>query len=109
MTTRRPDGGWKFTAPVAHPGEILNEEFLIPYRLSKTALAHGLHVTPTRITEIVNGDRGITADTALRLSLFFGTTPEFWTNLQTTYDLSVEEAKHMKAIEKEVHLYAAAV
>jgi addiction module HigA family antidote len=107
MTTR-PASGWKFTAPVAHPGEILNEEFLIPHGLSMTALAHGLHVTPARISEIVKGNRGITADTALRLSRFFGTTPEFWTNLQTTYELSVEEAKHLKAIEKEVHLYATA-
>ena len=78
---------------MSHPGEILHEEFLVPHGLSMTALARGLHVTPARISEIVKGERGITADTALRLSRFFGTTPEFWLNLQSRYELDVASTR----------------
>lgn len=73
-------------API-HPGEILKAEFLDELGLSAYALAKALAVPANRVTGIVNGDRSITADTALRLSRFFGTTPEFWLNLQTHYDL----------------------
>jgi len=75
------------------PGEILEEEFLREYALSQNQLARAIGVSPNRITEIVNNRRGITADAALRLSLFFGNSPEFWLNLQTHYDLKVARRK----------------
>ena len=71
-----------------HPGEILLEEFLKPMAISQSKLATELRVPCHRINEIVHGRRGITADTALRLSKFFGTTPDFWMNLQQSYDLA---------------------
>lgn len=73
--------------PPIHPGEILSEEFMRPLGLSSNALARTLGVTPTRVNEIVNGKRGITADTALRLARYFGTTPDVWMNLQQQFDL----------------------
>lgn len=75
-------------APVT-PGEILADEFLAGFNLSQAALARSLRISPNRIAEIVNNRRRITADTALRLGLFFGTTPEFWQNLQAHYDLKM--------------------
>jgi antitoxin HigA-1 len=71
-----------------HPGEVLQEEFLKPFRMSANALAAELQVPANRISDIVRGRRDITADTAMRLARYFGTTPEFWVNLQTAYDLS---------------------
>ena len=76
----------KKLAPV-HPGEILLEDFLKPLGLSQYRLAKSLSVPPRRINEIVLGKRGITADTALRLARFFGTTPQFWMNAQSKYEL----------------------
>lgn len=73
---------------MTHPGEILAEEFLRPFEMSVNALAMELRVPATRIGAIVKGKRAVTADTALRLSRFFGTTAEFWLNLQTSHDLS---------------------
>ncbi len=75
------------------PGEILLEEFLKGYSLSQNQLARAIGVSPNRIAEIINNRRGITADTALRLSLFFGNSPEFWLNLQTGYDLKMARRK----------------
>ena len=72
--------------PLAHPGEILNEDFLKPMAISQYALAKAIAVPPRRINEIVKGQRGITVDTALRLAAFFGTDAESWINLQTHYD-----------------------
>lgn len=69
------------------PGEILLEEFMAPCGISQNRLARDLGVTPARINDIVHGRRGITADTALRLAKYFGTTPEMWLNLQSNYDL----------------------
>jgi antitoxin HigA-1 len=90
-------------APVT-PGEMLKEEFLAEYGLSQNQLAKAVGISPNRIAEIVNNRRRITADTALRLSLYFGNSPEFWMNLQTHYDLKVarqnlrpEEAARIKA------------
>jgi addiction module HigA family antidote len=90
-------------APVP-PGEILKEEFLTEYGLSQNQLAKAIGVSPNRIAEIVNNRRRITADTALRLSLYFGNSPEFWLNLQSNYGLKMarrnlrpEEAKRIKA------------
>lgn len=71
------------------PGEVLKEEFLDPMGITPYALAKGIFVDPPRIAEIIKGRRKITADTALRLSRFFGNTPEFWMNMQTRYDLEL--------------------
>jgi addiction module HigA family antidote len=89
------------------PGEILKKEFLDPFDLSSYALAKELNVPTNRITGIVNGERAITAETALRLSRYFGTTPDFWMNLQTHYDLEVTSRKEAARIEKEVPRRAA--
>jgi antitoxin HigA-1 len=86
-TTRKPSARSEF-APVT-PGEMLKEEFLAEYRLSQNQLAKAIGISPNRIAEIVNNRRRITADTALRLSLYFGNSPEFWLNLQTHYDLKI--------------------
>jgi antitoxin HigA-1 len=75
-------------APVT-PGEMLKEEFLAEYQLSQNQLAKAIGISPNRIAEIVNNRRRITADTALRLSIYFGNSPEFWMNLQSHYDLKI--------------------
>jgi len=80
--------GLKEFAPVT-PGEMLKEEFLTEYGLSQNQLAKAIGISPNRIAEIVNSRRRITADTALRLGLFFGNSAEFWMNLQAHYDLKV--------------------
>ncbi|HXG79564.1 MAG TPA: HigA family addiction module antitoxin [Methyloceanibacter sp.] len=84
-----------------HPGEVLKEEFMRPLGLSANALADVLHVPANRISMIVNGERSVTADTALRLAKAFGTTPDFWLNLQKQYDLdrARDEAKDLGRIE----------
>ncbi len=74
-----------------HPGEILAEEFLVPFGLTQYALARDTGMPPRRINEIVHGTRAVTADTALRLSRFFGNSAQFWMNLQTRYDLANSE------------------
>ncbi len=74
-----------------HPGEILKEEFMVPLGISARALAADIDVPPNRITEIVNGDRSVTADTAIRLGRYFNSTSQFWLNLQQAYDLSKAE------------------
>lgn len=79
-------------APVT-PGEMLKEEFLAEYGLSQNQLAKAIGISPNRIAEIVNNRRRITADTALRLGLYFGNTAEFWLNLQTRYDLKIARQK----------------
>jgi addiction module HigA family antidote len=76
-----------------HPGEILHHEFLLPLGMSARALAKAIGVPPNRLTEIISGRRGVTADTAIRLGRYFGTSAEFWTNMQTTYDLVKAEAE----------------
>lgn len=75
------------------PGEMLAEEFLAEYGLSQNQLARAIGISPNRVTEIVNNRRRITADTALRLGLYFGNSPEFWMNLQTHYDLKTAKRK----------------
>ena len=80
----------KKLAPV-HPGEVLLEEFLLPMEVSQYRLAKDISVSPRRINEIVHGKRSITADTALRLARYFGTSDRFWLNLQTGNDLEVEK------------------
>jgi addiction module HigA family antidote len=88
--------------PPVHPGEILLEEFLEPMGISQYRLAKDLSVPPRRINEIVHGKRSITADTALRLSRYFGTSDRFWLNLQTGYDLEVERDRLGDRLEAEV-------
>ena len=91
------DGG----VPV-HPGEFLREDYLVPLGLSANALAIALRVPVTRISEIVRERRGITADTALRLSRYFGTTPDFWMKMQMAYDLAVASRQSTTRIEIEI-------
>ena len=91
-----------------HPGEILREEYLIPMAMSAHALALALRVPAPRINEIVRERRAITPDTALRLARYFGSTPQFWMNLQTSYDLKSAEIKIGKKIADEVHMRLAA-
>ena len=91
-----------------HPGEILLEEFLRPMGISQYRLAKDTNVDPRRINEIVLGKRGITADTALRLSRFFGTSERFWLNLQARFDLETEKDQLGKRLEKEVKVLAQA-
>ena len=88
-----------------HPGEVLLEEFLVPMELSQNALARGIGVSPRRINEIVHGTRRVTADTALRLGRFFGTSPEFWLSLQMDYELDTESDRLKGRLEKEVREY----
>ncbi len=81
-----------------HPGEVLEEEFLNPLGISRYRLAKDIDVPQTRIAEICKGRRGITADTALRLARYFGTTAKFWMGLQEDYDLEEEARKNAKAL-----------
>lgn len=91
-----------------HPGAVLLEEFLLPLGLTQYRLAKGLSVPPRRINEIVHGTRAITADTALRLARFFGTSERFWLNLQTAYDLELERDRLEGRLEREVQVLARA-
>jgi addiction module HigA family antidote len=88
--------------PPIHPGEILLEEYLEPLGISQYRLAKDISVPPRRINEIVHGKRSISADTALRLARYFGTSERFWLNLQTHYDLEVEKDRLADRLEKEV-------
>jgi addiction module HigA family antidote len=85
-----------------HPGEILREEFLAPLGMTAHALSQAIHVPATRVNDIVNGKRGVTADTALRLARYFGNSPEFWLNLQAAHDLRAAEREAAAKIEREV-------
>lgn len=91
-----------------HPGEVLLEDFLKPLGVSQYRAAKDLRVPPRRINEIVHGIRSITADTALRLARYFGTTDRFWLNMQARYDLEVEKDRLGDRIEKEVPILARA-
>ena len=93
--------------PPIHPGEILREEFMKPRDLSQNALARALNVPPRRINEIVLEKRGITADTALRLARYFGTSAELWTGLQADYDLRLARHQKEKQITRDVEPLAA--
>ena len=92
--------------PPIHPGEILLEEFLKPMGISQYRLAKSISVDPRRINEIVHGERAITADTALRLGRFFRTSARFWINLQSHYDLEVQEMEMGERLDKEVKAFA---
>ncbi|CAA7619486.1 Plasmid maintenance system antidote protein [Magnetospirillum sp. LM-5] len=90
-----------------HPGEVLRTEFLEPFGISANALAIALRVPASRIGEIIHQRRAISADTALRLARYFGTTPQFWLNLQSAHDLSRAEAETGSAIAQDVNPRAA--
>ena len=90
-----------------HPGEILIEEFMRPKEISINRLARDIVVPPNRISEIVNGKRGITADTALRLGKYFSVSPETWLSMQADYDLRIAKQTIGKEVDKKVHPYAA--
>src|SRR5271170_6042329 len=89
--------------PFPHPGDTIREDFLKPLAMSVNRLALELRVPATRLTEILHGRRGITADTALRLARYFNTTPKFWLNLQTSYDLAVAAETRAAEIERSVN------
>lgn len=91
--------------PAVHPGEVLREEFLKPLGLTQYRVAKSLKVPARRINEIVHGTRAVSADTALRLARFFGTSDRFWLNLQTAYDLDVERDRLGDRLEREVPVY----
>ena len=90
-----------------HPGEVLQEEFLAPMGISQNRIARDIGVPPRRINEIVHGKRAITADTALRLSRYFGISEGFWMGLQTDYDLEVARNRLGKRLQQEVRNHAA--
>ena len=93
-------------APV-HPGQVLRDEFLMPMGLSAYRLAQALKVSRPRLNDLILGRRSVTVDTALRLGRYFGTTPEFWINLQTRYDLDIAERTVRREIEREIEPLAA--
>jgi len=102
VSITRPEKGWNISRPPVHPGEMLREEFMKPLGISINGLALELHVPVTRISEIVNERRGITADTALRLARHFGMSADFWMNIQKDYELILTRRKSLKAIERQV-------
>ena len=104
ITTRRAAIPNRVTT---HPGEVIREEFLNPLDMSVNALAMALRVPATRIGAIVKGERAVTADTALRLARFFGTSAEFWINLQAMHDLTKARSENGAAIERDVRPRAA--
>lgn len=97
----------KKIAPV-HPGEVLLEDFLKPMGISQYRLAHDITVPPRRINEIVHGSRSVTADTALRLGVYFGMEPQFWLNLQALFDLETEKDRLAGRLTREVRARKAA-
>jgi antitoxin HigA-1 len=101
MTSKR-----KLLEPI-HPGEILLEEFMKPMGIGINRLARGIVVPPGRVSAIVNGKRAITADTAIRLGRYFGTSPEVWMGLQADYELRIAQRTIGPEVEKRVHCYAA--
>ena len=91
-------------API-HPGEVLFADFLEPFGLSQYRVALDISVAPRRINEIIHGKRAITADTALRLGRYFGTSPQFWLNLQSRFDLEIEQDRLGARLRSEVSIY----
>lgn len=91
--------------PPIHPGEILGEDFLKPMGITPYKLAKEIHVGAIRISEIIHGNRSITADTALRLARFFNMSAEFWMNAQAHYDLEAARIAKENKIKKEIHPY----
>jgi addiction module HigA family antidote len=88
-----------------HPGEILQEEFLLPFKISQYRLAKDISVAPIRISEIIRGSRAISADTALRLGKYFNVSPEFWLNLQSHYELAIESEGLNNVLKNKVKVF----
>jgi addiction module HigA family antidote len=88
--------------PPLHPGVVLYEEFLQPLKISQNRIARDLAISPRRINEVVHGKRSVTADTALRLSIYFGNSAQFWLGLQMDYDLDTAEDQSLDRLRKEV-------
>lgn len=103
MMIHRPKTGWRIKSITTHPGEMLQEEFLVPLGISQNQLALDIRVPATRISQIIKGKRSVTPETALRLSRYFGNSPEFWLNLQQQHDLTKARQDAGKQIEQEVH------
>ncbi len=99
---KRPADGWNVQRVTTHPGEMIREEFLKPMGMSANQLALRTRVPATRITEILHERRGVTPDTALRLARFFGTSAEFWMNMQMSHDLSKARLEKGESVEREV-------
>lgn len=107
ITKRATKGAATPDRVTAHPGEVLSEDFLTPLGMSVHALAMALRVPATRIGAIVKGGRGVSADTALRLARFFGTSAEFWITMQATHDLTKARMEGGAAIDRDVNPRAA--
>jgi addiction module HigA family antidote len=99
---KRPKNGWDITRKPVHPGEMLREEFMVPLELSANRLAIDLRVPVTRITQILNERRAITADTALRLERYFGMSADFWMNLQRDYELTTARQEQGEKIQADI-------
>ncbi len=102
VSIERPAGSWHVQRVTTHPGEMIREEFLKPMGMSANQLALRTRVPATRISEILHERRGVTPDTALRLARFFGTSAEFWLNMQSSHDLSKARLTTGRAIERDV-------
>jgi len=102
MTIRRPVSGWNIEGITTHPGVVLSEDFLAPMGISANHLAMRTRMPATRVGEILHGRRGVSTDTALRLARYFGTSAEFWLNLQAAHDLSKARLELQKTIEQDV-------
>jgi len=95
----------KKTITPIHPGEVLFEEFLKPFKLSQYRLAKDINVPPRRINEIVHGLRAVSVDTALRLAKYFDVTPHFWLNLQAKYDIEIYKDYQFQKLEEEIKVF----
>jgi addiction module HigA family antidote len=102
MTIKRPKGGWRVERVTTHPGVVLREDFLIAMGISANHLALRTRMPATRVGEILHGRRSVSADTALRLARYFGTSAEFWLNLQAAHDLSKARLELARTIERDV-------
>ena len=102
VTIKRPAMGWRLAGVTTHPGLVLSEDFLKPMGISANHLALQTRMPATRVGQIVHGRRGVSPDTALRLAHYFGTSAEFWLNLQAAYDLSKARLELDRAIERDV-------
>jgi addiction module HigA family antidote len=102
MAIKRPALGWQSKGITTHPGTILKEEFLEPMRISANHLAMRTRMPPTRVGQILHAKRAVTTDTALRLARYFGTSAEFWVNLQAAYDLSKARLESDNIIQRDV-------
>ena len=102
MVIKRPTAGWRVEGTTTHPGSVLNEEFLKPMGISANRLALQTRMPATRVGQIVRELRSVSTDTALRLARYFGTSAEFWLNLQAAYDLSKARMELGDAIQRDV-------